>query len=145
MTIADALLVTDSAASRLRRIDEIINEQRSSLVFTNTRQTAELLSSRMRQLNKDFLQDVHHSSISKKARIKMEQDFKEGTLKTLICTSSLELGIDIGTIDIIIQYLSPRQVTKITQRVGRAGHTIKEESRVLSLLTVVTMFLNQVL
>ncbi len=129
VTIADALLVTDSAASRLRRIDEIINEQRSSLVFTNTRQTAELLSSRMRQLNKDFLQDVHHSSISKKARIKMEQDFKEGTLKTLICTSSLELGIDIGTIDIIIQYLSPRQVTKITQRVGRAGHTIKEESR----------------
>jgi len=128
-TIGDNLLIMDSTASRLRRINEIINNYKAVLVFTNTRQTAELISSRLRQFNKELVQDVHHSSVSKKARIKMEQEFKEGKLKALVCTSSLELGIDIGNIDMIIQYLSPRQVTKIIQRVGRAGHTIKEKSK----------------
>ncbi|MCD6215804.1 MAG: DEAD/DEAH box helicase [Candidatus Aenigmarchaeota archaeon] len=126
---ADQLLITESAAARLNALYKIINNHKSSLVFTNTRQTAEVLSSRLRQLDKEFLQDVHHSSISKVARINIEENFKKEKLKTLICTSSLELGIDIGSIETVIQYMSPRQTIKLIQRVGRSGHTIKEESK----------------
>lgn len=129
--IADRIFLSDDNAARLRRINNLIQKDKSSIVFTNTRQMSEVLSSRLRQMNKDFKQEVHHSSISKDTRIKREDEFKKGQINALIATSSLELGIDIGSIDLVVQYMSPRQVSKIIQRAGRAGHSIKEISKAI--------------
>ncbi|MBS3056479.1 MAG: DEAD/DEAH box helicase [Candidatus Aenigmarchaeota archaeon] len=127
--LSEKLFVGESTTSRLRYIADLINHHKSILVFSNTRQTAEVLSSRLRNLDKDISHDIHHGSLSKEKRIKAEQDFKKQKLSALICTSSLELGIDIGSIDLVIQYLSPRQVSRCIQRIGRSGHGIGRISK----------------
>ncbi len=126
---AEELFIGAGTYSRLKRLYDLISSHKSVLAFTNTRETAEVLSSRLRRLDKTLKQDVHHGSLSKERRIKSEQDFKSQELKSLIATSSLELGIDIGSIDLVIQYLSPRMVSKLIQRVGRAGHKAGEVSK----------------
>jgi len=126
--IADDLAIGLETTARLRRVYDLIQSHQSILVFTNTRETAEVLASRLRNLDRELKHDVHHGSLSKERRIRSEQLFKTQQLKSLIATSSLELGIDIGSIDLVIQYLSPRQVTKLIQRVGRAGHSVGEVS-----------------
>ncbi|MEM3394170.1 MAG: DEAD/DEAH box helicase, partial [Candidatus Methanomethylicia archaeon] len=113
---------------RLRRIIELASKGNSILLFTNTRETAEALSTMIKKLNPPFKIGVHHGSISKEERIRIEEEFRNGIIKLLICTSSLELGIDIGSIDHVIQYTSPRQATNLMQRVGRSGHKIWETS-----------------
>jgi len=126
--ISDDLLIGIETTARLRALYELIQKHKSVLAFTNTRETAEVLSSRLRSLDKELKQTVHHGSLSKERRIKSEQEFKKQILKSLIATSSLELGIDIGSIDLVIQYMSPRQVTKLIQRIGRSGHKVGEKS-----------------
>jgi ATP-dependent Lhr-like helicase len=108
---------------------ELIQQHKSVLIFTNTRETAEIISSRLRSLDKELKQAVHHGSLSKERRIKAEKEFKNEQLKSLVATSSLELGIDIGSIDLVLQYLSPRQVCRLIQRVGRANHHIEKISK----------------
>ncbi len=125
---AEELFINKSTLARMLRIRELINEHKSVLAFTNTRQTAEILSSRFAILDKEMKQEVYHGSLSREKRLESEKRFKSQQIKTLITTSSLELGIDIGSIDMVIQYLSPRQVTKLLQRVGRAGHRVGEKS-----------------
>ncbi len=127
--ISDDLLIGIETTSRLRRLYELIQSHKSVIAFTNTRETAEILSSRLRSLDRELKQTVHHGSLSKERRIKSEQEFKQQLLKSLIATSSLELGIDIGSIDLVIQYLSPRQATRLIQRVGRSGHKVTETSK----------------
>ena len=80
-------------------------------------------------MDKDFKHEIHHSSLSKDVRIKAEKDFKEERLKCLIATSSLQLGIDIGSVDLVLQYQSPRTVTQLIQRIGRSGHGIGRLSK----------------
>jgi ATP-dependent Lhr-like helicase len=113
----------------MRRVNEIVDLHRSVLIFINTRDGAESLAARFRLWDKDIKIGVHHGSLSRDVRIQMEDEFKNENIKGLICTSSLELGIDIGTADFTIQYNSPREVTRLIQRVGRAGHRLGEVSK----------------
>ncbi len=126
--MAEKAFIGEDVAAKLSRILELIKTYRSILLFTNTRESAEILSSRLHVLDSELAHDVHHSSLSKEVRIKAEKEFKEEKLKALIATSSLELGIDIGSIDLVVQYMSPRQVSKLTQRVGRSGHGVGRKS-----------------
>ena len=88
---------------------------------------AEVLGHKLAQLGREDIA-VHHGSISKEERIAIEDEFKAGQLKAIICTSTLELGIDIGQVDLVVQYMSPRQVNSLIQRVGRSGHSLGGES-----------------
>ncbi|MEM5814417.1 MAG: DEAD/DEAH box helicase, partial [Candidatus Aenigmatarchaeota archaeon] len=127
--LAEKLFIGDSIAARLRTIYDLMKSHTAVLTFTNTREAAETLSSRLHTLDRNFPHEVHHSSLSKEMRVKTEQEFKEQKIRSIICTSSLQLGIDIGAIDLVIQYLSPREVTQFVQRLGRAGHSVTKMSK----------------
>jgi len=122
--LAASLYTHAEVAARLRIIREYIEKQRSVLLFTNTRTISEVLASRFKIWDIDFPVSIHHGSLAKPSRIAAETGLKNGELKGLVCTSSLELGIDIGTIDLVVQYMSPRQVTRLIQRIGRSGHRV---------------------
>jgi len=121
--LAGMLFTHPEVAARLRVIRDYMNTSKSVLLFTNTRSISEVLASRLKVWDINFPVSIHHGSLAKPSRIAAETGLKSGELKGLIATSSLELGIDVGRIDLVIQYMSPRQVTRLIQRVGRAGHT----------------------
>lgn len=122
--LAAQLQTVPEVAARLRRIKQLVNENNAVLAFVNTRQMAELLASRFEAWDKAHHIGVHHSSLSRDVRVVAEKTFKEGGIKGLIATSSLELGVDIGRVELVVQYLSPRQVSRLIQRVGRSGHSV---------------------
>ncbi|RLF80474.1 large helicase [Thermococci archaeon] len=125
--LARNLNLSLDVATRLRVLWEIIEKHKRALIFTNTRQFAEILAHRLKAWGKPV--EVHHGSLSREARISAERALKEGKIKALVCTSSMELGIDIGEIDVVVQYMSPRQVNRLIQRVGRARHRTGEVSK----------------
>lgn len=122
--LSSALFTHPEVAARLRLIRDLIERHRSVLLFTNTRAVSEVLASRFKVWDIDFPVSIHHGSLAKPSRIAAERGLKDGDLKGLVCTSSLELGIDVGRVDLVIQYMSPRQVTRLIQRVGRSGHRV---------------------
>lgn len=124
--LGEELSLSPEIAARLRLLWGIIEEHGKALIFTNTRQFAEILAHRLKAWEKPV--EVHHGSLSKEARVRAEKALREGKIQALICTSSMELGIDIGDVDVVIQYMSPRQVNRLVQRVGRARHRINEVS-----------------
>lgn len=126
--LALKILSTKDAAARLKKVIEFVKNSNSCLVFTNTREFAEILANRLKLIS-EIPVGLHHSSLSKEVRIKNEKMFKKGELKGMIATSSLQLGIDIGTVDLVIQYMSPRQVTQLLQRTGRSGHKVDDISK----------------
>ncbi len=109
--------------SCLRRAREIVEASRATLMFVNTRETGEKLALQYSMLGYGDM-ELHHGSLAKDVRIEVENRFKDGELKALICTSSLELGIDVGRVDRAIQFNSPRSVARMVQRVGRSGHSM---------------------
>ncbi|MEM3606851.1 MAG: DEAD/DEAH box helicase, partial [Candidatus Bathyarchaeia archaeon] len=122
--LASKLYTHPEVAARLRVMKDLIKSHESVLLFTNTRAIAEILASRFKVWDVDFPISIHHGSLAKLVRVTAEKSLKKGELKGLVCTSSLELGIDIGKIDYVIQYMSPRQVTRLIQRIGRSGHKV---------------------
>ncbi len=129
MKIANKIFSSKETAARLRTIMELIKNSKATLTFTNTRDFAEILASRIKALDKKFPVEIHHGSLSKEVRIKAEKEFKQEKIKSLIATSSLQLGIDIGAVDLTLQYMSPRQVTQLVQRTGRSGHDLSRISK----------------
>jgi ATP-dependent Lhr-like helicase len=122
---ADRFGLPPTTIARSKRIGEIISDKRSTLVFTNTREQAEAVGSQLRALKPELPIRVHHGSLSREIREEVEKAFHDGSLKGVICTSSLELGMDIGRVDYIVQYMSPRMSTRLIQRIGRSGHTLR--------------------
>jgi ATP-dependent Lhr-like helicase len=122
--LAGKLYTHPEVAARLRLIRDYMGKHKSVLLFTNTRSVSEVLASRFKVWDMNFPVSIHHGSLAKPSRIAAETGLKRGHLKGLIATSSLELGIDVGRIDLVIQYMSPRQVARLIQRVGRAGHRV---------------------
>ncbi|MEM0228397.1 MAG: DEAD/DEAH box helicase [Ignisphaera sp.] len=118
------------ANSVMETIKKLVYANNQVLIFTNTRIAAEEIGFALGKiLNLDSSIGIHHGSLSRGLREYTERMFKKGDIRVAISTSSLELGIDIGGIDFVIQYLSPRQATKLIQRVGRAGHREENVSR----------------
>jgi ATP-dependent helicase Lhr and Lhr-like helicase len=104
------------------RIVELVGQNRSTLVFVNTRRLAERVSHQLGERLGEENVAAHHGSLSRKLRLTAENKLKDGQIKVLVATASLELGIDIGTVDLVIQISSPRAIAAALQRVGRSGH-----------------------
>ena len=122
----DVRFAGEDFAAQARTVDGCLDSPGSTLVFVNTRVTAEALG---HQIFSRGDVEVHHGSLSRDVRVDAEERFRTGDIRTLIATSSMELGIDIGHIEHVIQFSSPRQVSRLVQRVGRAGHRLDEISR----------------
>lgn len=126
--VAEIMGCEEGYAGAILYMWDMIEKHNGTLVFVNTRSSAEDIAFRLRLYLKDPSIQVHHGSLSRETRETAETDFKAGKLKALICTSSLELGIDIGSADLVLQLNSPRQINKLIQRVGRSGHWIQKIS-----------------
>ena len=104
------------------RIAQLVEQNRSTLVFVNTRRLSERMAHHLAERLGEDNVAAHHGSLSRKLRLAAEKKLKEGQVKVLVATASLELGIDIGTVDLVIQISSPRAIAVGLQRVGRSGH-----------------------
>jgi ATP-dependent helicase Lhr and Lhr-like helicase len=104
------------------RIVQLVNAHRSTLVFVNTRRLAERIAHQLGERMGEKNVAAHHGSLSRKLRLEAERKLKEGQIKVLVATASLELGIDVGTVDLVCHISSPRSIAVALQRVGRSGH-----------------------
>ena len=106
------------------RLSELIQQQRTTIVFVNTRRMAERVTRKLSELIGDTNVAAHHGSLARDQRLDAEQRLKNGKLKALVATASLELGIDIGHVDLVCQLGSPHAISTFLQRVGRSGHAV---------------------
>jgi len=124
--LARRLYTAPEAAARLALVSDLVDAHDSTLIFVNSRVNAEMLGSKFNLMGQNIM--VHHGSLPKEERVRAEEAFKARQIKGLVCTSTLELGIDIGSVDLVVQYMSPRQVNSLVQRVGRSGHSLTRTS-----------------
>ncbi len=109
-------------------IAEYVKNSSTTLIFTNTRSATERVVYHLKKRLKGFPIKAHHSSLSKEVRLEVERELKEGKLKCVVSSTSLELGIDIGYIDLVILLGSPKSINRALQRIGRSGHKLHEVS-----------------
>jgi len=118
-----------------RKLAELVAKHRTTLIFTNTRSATERVVYKLKKiLGEEGLIDAdaieaHHSSLSRSMRLEVEEKLKRGELRVVVSSTSLELGIDIGYIDLVVLLSSPKSVSRLLQRIGRAGHNIREVSK----------------
>lgn len=129
------IMLADSEDTRLgtyNLLDDLIQENKTTLVFTNTRSGTERFVYNLKKMFPKNYNDenimAHHSSLSKEVRLATENKLKEGKLKVVVSSTSLELGIDIGYIDLVVLINSPKSVSRALQRIGRSGHKLNEKS-----------------
>ena len=108
---------------------DLVREHRSTIVFVNNRRLAERLALRLNELAEEEIARAHHGSLAREQRIEVEELLKKGAIPCLVATSSLELGIDMGAVDLVVQVESPKAVARGLQRIGRAGHRLDEASK----------------
>ncbi|NJD99440.1 ATP-dependent helicase [Thermococcus sp. LS1] len=133
-SVVEDLIYTDAGTlsdALYRRLAELIREHRTTLIFTNTRSGAERVAFNLKKRYPEFegLIEAHHSSLSREVRLDVEEKLKRGELKAVVTSTSLELGIDIGTIDLVVLIGSPKSVNRALQRIGRAGHRLHDVSK----------------
>ncbi|XRP96473.1 ATP-dependent helicase [Methanocaldococcus sp. 16A] len=109
-------------------LKKLIEEHKTTLIFTNTRSATERVAFHLKQLGVKKI-ETHHSSLSREHRLEVEEKLKKGELSCVISSTSLELGIDIGSIDLVILLGSPKSVSRALQRIGRSGHRLHEKSK----------------
>ena len=115
-----------------KTLDRIISEHRTALIFTNTRSATERIVFHLQQkFGEKYVDNIaaHHSSLSREIRLDVEERLKKGELKVVVSSTSLELGIDIGNIDVVVLLGSPKSVSRALQRIGRSGHRLHETSK----------------
>jgi len=132
----DDIVIADNEDTRLSTyalIDDLVMEHKTTLIFTNTRSATERYVYNLKKLYGEHFNNenimAHHSSLSKELRLEAENKLKEGKLKAVVSSTSLELGIDIGYIDLVILINSPKSVSRALQRIGRSGHRLHEKSK----------------
>jgi ATP-dependent Lhr-like helicase len=106
------------------RLLELIRAHHSTIVFANSRRLAERLCAKLNELAEEDIARAHHGSVSREQRFQIEEDLKAGRLRAVVATSSLELGIDMGAVELVVQVESPNSVAQGLQRIGRAGHQV---------------------
>ncbi len=125
----EAVMSNEVWAEVYDRITQLVEEHRTTLIFVNTRRLAERVTAQLSERLGETNVAAHHGSLSKEQRLTAEQRLKHGKLKALVATTSLELGIDIGDVDLVCQISSPRSIASFLQRVGRAGHAVGGTSK----------------
>src|SRR5438067_1863905 len=121
----EAVMSHEVWAEIYQRLVQLIDEHRTTLITVNTRRLAERMAHQLSErIGPEFVA-AHHGSLAKEARLDAEQRLRDGKLKVLVATASLELGIDIGHVDLVCQISSPHRIATFLQRVGRSGHTVK--------------------
>ena len=113
-----------------KELASLLLQKRTTLIFTNTRSGAESIGLRLKQLLPDLAAqiEVHHASLDRAVRLEVEDRLKRGELRAVVCSTSLELGIDIGSIDTVVMVSAPKGVSRALQRIGRSGHSMKQTS-----------------
>ncbi|MEP6976007.1 MAG: DEAD/DEAH box helicase [Spartobacteria bacterium] len=109
---------------------ELIRSRRSVIVFTNVRSAAEQLGLRLKELLPELADqiEIHHASLDRSVRMEVEDRLKNGELRAVVCSTSLELGIDIGAVDLVVMVATPKGVSRAIQRIGRSGHSLNQTS-----------------
>src|SRR5687767_7917878 len=123
-SMLDAVMAHEVWEEYYDRLEALIQAHRTTLIFVNTRRMAERLARHLSDRLGEDAVTAHHGSLSKEKRLDAETRLKSGQLKALVATASLELGIDIGYVDLVCQIGSPHRIATLLQRVGRSGHTI---------------------